>query len=205
MKRPSPSKKKQRSKSPENTHGQHPCPVAGLHISGCVSYIENLLRLQPHQVGNFIGTGWIRFFGHPLTLTKDKVKDIGSEKPLNAELGKGVRFIGKDAQLQSGLPQLLEHLDNPPIGPALYIPALPIQLQEGVHARGDLRLRTILTRNNTLNQGRKTITDKIAVGGRRMAGEPEMGQGRIGGINQIIQGVEQGAIKIKDYSTNIHK
>ena len=67
-------------KSPENTHGRHPCPVAGLHISGGIPHIEDLLRLQPHQIGNFFCSGWIRLSGYTLTLAKNKIKDIGSEQ-----------------------------------------------------------------------------------------------------------------------------
>ena len=110
-----------------------------------------------------------------------------------------MRLVGQDRQLQATGCQGIQHRTYAAIKPGLYVPVptviRTVRIEAGTNSLGI----PLIFGERPFNELGHAIADKKAVGVNRMNGKPPGGQHTINGVADILQGVEQRPVKVKNH------
>ena len=149
-----------------------------------------------HQRAGALGCGLGRYIGQ---CAAHDLKQVGVKVAGHHGAGKLVRLVGKYRHLHPGGLQARQQLRYAGVGGRLVVHVRAVYLVKLGQCGGQLRGAAAVCRAEALHQLGDAVAHKIAVLRGIVLGPAVGGADAVGGVRQIVDRVQQGSVKIKQY------
>ena len=187
------------AEAPGDAYGVYGGAAGGVHVDAGVADVEDVGLRRGAGGEDLEDAGGVGLGGDAVNVAHQGRKaDVGEELPDDAFNG-GLVFVGEDGDVDFAAVKLRQESLYAGVRLGVVSQVFVVKVLEVVHEAGNDVIKALLFGQGAAQEGFHAVAHHEAVCGELVRGVAKLLQGMVGGVAEVMNTVDEGAVEVKDY------